>query len=104
LSHSPNTPTPATLPANSVHAREGYIVYGIIVDADTVVNAFRVVFVRYRNGKIDSTDTYTSDWVGTPKTANPITLGCDGRKVVSLGQRRDATTLIAVDLGLLPEE
>jgi acetyl esterase/lipase len=65
-----------------VQARDGYMVYGLVVDADTTqVNAMRVVFVRVDGNKLVPTDTYMSDWLGTRRTDKPLILGADGRRV-----------------------
>ena len=64
-----------------VQARDGYMVYGLVVDADERVNAIRVIFVRADGDKVVPTDTYESDWLGTPRTGKPVTLGVDGRRV-----------------------
>jgi acetyl esterase/lipase len=68
-----------------VQARDGYMVYGLVVDADKQrVNAVRIVFVRVDGDKLVPTDTYTSDWLGTPRTDKPVTLGADGRRVTGI--------------------
>jgi hypothetical protein len=57
------------------------MVYGLVVDADQQVNAVRVIFVRVNGEKLVPTDTYTSEWLGTPKTNKPVTLGAGGRQL-----------------------
>ena len=68
----------------TVQARDGYMVYGLIVDADKYVNALRVVFVRVQGERLVPEDTYMSDWLGTPQTDKPTTLGSNGRRVMGL--------------------
>jgi hypothetical protein len=51
----------------AVVARDGYVVGGLEIDADKVVNGLRIIFVQIGDGeKIDAGDTYTSAWIGKP--------------------------------------
>ena len=67
----------------SVVAKKGYIVGGLVVDAKDDVNAFRVIFVRFKDGRSDPTDSYKSDWIGEP-TGVQTTLDGQGKTVVGI--------------------
>ena len=47
-------------------ARDGYVVGGLLADADDHVHAVRILFLRQRDGKNDPNDAYVSDWIGRP--------------------------------------
>jgi hypothetical protein len=82
---------------NIVLANDGYVVGGLVVDADQSVNGFQIIFMRLRGGKIDSSDTYTSEWCGTPAGNHQQTLTGNGRPVIGIyGQQ--GTNLNAVGL------
>ena len=83
-------------------AREGYVVGGINVDADTDVHAFQVIFMRYKDGKIDTTDQYSSDWIGSPTGNATKQLAGDGKFVVGVASRKKNFFLVA--LGLMVAE
>jgi hypothetical protein len=75
----------------SVTAREGYVVSGLKVDAEKLVNAMQLVFARVDDdGKLDLGDTYTSDWLGTPTGRKVRTIDGKGRPVIGIHGRRAA--------------
>jgi len=76
---------------NSVVARQGYVLGGVQVVADTQVNAMRMIFVRETDGKLDKSDFYMSDWLGTPGEKTPKTLGTGTARVVGICERRQAS-------------
>jgi len=73
-----------------VVAKEGYAVGGIQVVADELVEAVRIVFVRQTADGLDKSDFYYSDWIGTPGSATPRTLGDGATPVVGVCGRRGA--------------
>jgi hypothetical protein len=84
-----------------VTARDGYTLYGVVVDATDKVNAMRLVFARLDGEQIVATDKYESDWIGTPTAnARPITLGCNGKKIAGLDRswRDDQLTGFGLNL------
>ena len=84
----------------TVLAREGYAVGAIRVDADQFVTAVQVVFMRLLpDGRLDKTDSYTSQWIGEPSEKSPQTLGGTGAPVLGVYGRR-AAILDAVGLML----
>lgn len=82
----------------SVVAKEGYAVGGLIVDAQEYVSAVKVVFVRLQaDGRPNPADTYTSDWIGHPTGGPTRTLDAKGAKVIGVHGRR-AAVLDAIGL------
>jgi hypothetical protein len=76
---------------DKVVAREGYVVGGLQVVSDDLVNAVRIIFVREQtDGELDKTDNYLSAWIGDPGDATPKPLG-DGRtRIIGVCGRRGA--------------
>lgn len=72
------------IPLSTVVAKEGYAIGGLIVDADQYVHALKVIFMRDKDGQLDSRDSYESDWLSTPTGREPTKLGGDGRAVLGL--------------------
>jgi hypothetical protein len=80
-------------------ARDGYAVGAIEVDADTVVHAIRVTFMRYRDGKLEPANQYMDGWIGTPTGNATRMLGGDGLRIVGIAGHRNER--IYQSLGLL---
>jgi hypothetical protein len=76
---------------DTVVARDGYVVSGLEIDAEKFVQAVRVVFARRAaDGRLDSGDTYTSPWLGTPTNRPPQTLTAGSLPVIGVHGRRGA--------------
>ncbi len=74
----------------------------IVLTADKYVNALRPVFMKLiDDGQLDPADSYSGQWIGSPKGRPIRTLGGDGRKVIGIYGRR-ALILDAVGLVLTP--
>ena len=87
-----------------VMAKDGYVISGLIVDADTTsVVAVKVIFVAYKDGRSNPIDTYTSQWLGTPDDNDAKTLGGDGAAVMGLEGRRGLNQ-DAIGLIILPTD
>ncbi len=72
-------------PAKAVVARDGYVVGGLEVDADRVVGALRLIFVRLRgDGTPDGSDTYLGNWIGKPSGRAPRKIDADGKLVMGI--------------------
>lgn len=82
-------------------AKDGYVVGGLIVDAGDFVFAVKAVFVRLNPDRsLNSGDTYTSDWIGTPSGGATKTLDAKDAKVIGIHGRG----LAVVDaIGLVTE-
>lgn len=84
--------------AKAVVARNGYAVGGMNVRAPKYVSAIQLVFMRLGpDGRLDPSDSYTSEWLGASSGAPVQTLDGGGRKVVGIKGRR-AAVLDAVGL------
>ena len=69
-------------------AKPGYVVGGLEVSVDNVnIFAYRVVFVAWKDGRVNLTDTYKSDWIGSPALGETKLLGGDGVVVGMFGRR-----------------
>jgi hypothetical protein len=72
-------------------AREGYVVGGLEVDAQSLVHAVRIIYVRQREGgAIATSDSYMSDWLGQRTSQDAKKLGQQGSVVVGIHGRRGA--------------
>jgi hypothetical protein len=77
-------PAPVT-----IMARDGYVGGGMVVDTDdTAIVAFKVIFVRYKDGHMDAADTYQSDWCGTPGDHPTHQLAGNGETVIGVFGRQ----------------
>jgi hypothetical protein len=85
--------------AKNVLAKEGYVVGGLIADFDKVnFFAFRVIFIRRQDGRLDPKDQYTTDWIGTPANKHQQQLAGKGEEIIGIfgrqGMNCDAIGLI----------
>ena len=84
----------------AVVARDGYAMGGIRVDGqgDEFFHAMQIVFMKLRaDGRLDTKDTYNSDWIGTP-TGKTAMLASDGPAVAGVYGRRG---LLLHSIGLI---
>ena len=51
-------------PATVLEAKPGYAIGSIDVRGVSALESMRVVFMRYENGALDPSDTYTGNWIG----------------------------------------
>lgn len=88
--------------AHAIMAKAGYVVGGLIVDTDwTNTVAVRVIFLRYKDGRTDTSVRYESDWIGIPSHKSVKTLAGNGQPVIgTFGQK--GANLDAVGLVLGP--
>lgn len=76
---------------SAVVARVGYAVGALKVDAQRFVNAMQIVFMRRTPaGRLDPSDSYTSDWIGFPTGRPPKTVGAADAIVVGVYGRHGA--------------
>lgn len=81
----------APAPGQTIVARDGYVVTGLEVDAEKFVTAARVVFARQiADGQLDASDTYKSDWIGTPTDKPTQVLGGGTSPLTGIYGRRGA--------------
>ncbi len=81
-----------------VVAKKGYVVGGISVNSSKVqIFGFQVTFVRFKDGRVDPSDSYQSRWVGESSTS-PATVEAKDKIVVGL---HDREAFKVVSLGLI---
>ncbi len=70
--------------------RSGYAVGAIVVKGQTYPEGFKVVFMRIRGTRLNTHDSYESDWIGGDSGGQATTLGGDGRPIVGIFGRSGA--------------
>jgi hypothetical protein len=86
----------------TVVARPGYAVGAINTYAGLMVDAFQVVFMRFKDGQLDPDDSYTTDWLGDSRGGGPGAATGEGKPVVGIHGRTNGRAVFA--LGLLVAE
>jgi len=85
----PPPDSPRGLAYTTIMARDGYVVGGMFVETDnTKIVAFKVIFVHFKGGHVDATDTYQSDWVGTHGDRPTHQLAGNGETVIGVFGRK----------------
>jgi len=91
----PGGPGPS---AESVVAKEGYAVGGLVVAAEQYVHGVRPIFVKLRpDGTLDPADRYEGEWLGDPAGRTPQMIDGKGAKVIGI-HGRGAAVLDAIGL------
>jgi hypothetical protein len=86
-------------PLTPVRGKEGYVVGGLEVDSGEYVNAVRIIFVKRTDQGLDLSDTYESDWLGTPApNREPQKLAGEGEEIIGVAARQG---IILDSVGLL---
>ncbi len=85
-------------PAQSVVAKDGYAVGGLVVEAGGDVGGVQPILMRLRPaGKLDPADRYQGPWLGQPSGKRARTIDGSGAKVIGI-HGRGAAVLDAVGL------
>jgi hypothetical protein len=84
-------------PVSSV-ARPGYAVGAINTRTGLLLDAFQLVFMRFKEGKLDPSDSYTSSWLGDPRGGGAGTATGAGKLVVGLQGRSNGREINALGL------
>jgi S1-C subfamily serine protease len=79
---------PSGAAGQTITAQDGYVVGGLVVDSGVFINGFKVIFIRNKNGKLDPSDTYTSDWAGGSTSGKTKQLAGNGERVIGLCGRK----------------
>lgn len=66
----------------TIKAKEGYAVGGMTVRAGLMVNGLSFTFMRLKEGTLDPTDSYESDWVGDRTGGSETILKGNGTPVI----------------------
>ena len=54
------------------------------MDVGQFVNAVQIVFMRVTtDGQLNSSDSYTSEWIGQPTGGEPTSVGGTGSRVIA---------------------
>jgi hypothetical protein len=80
--HGRNIPTMVR-----VVARPGYAVGAINTRTGLLLDAFQLVFMKLKNGRLDPDDSYTSNWLGDPRGGGSGSASSDGRPVIGIHGR-----------------
>lgn len=83
-----------------VKAKDGYVVAGIIVKYGLLLDGMAVSFVRVRDGKVDPSDTYVSEWIGGFGGGARTRLGLEGRRVIGIIGNANETHCTGIGLVL----
>jgi hypothetical protein len=86
----------------TVVARPGYAVGAINTHSGMMVDAFQVVFMRFKDGQLDPGDSYTTDWLGDSRGGGPGSATGEGKLVVGIHGRTNGRVIFG--LGLLVAE
>lgn len=84
----------------SVKAKPGYAIGGITAKAALSVHGFKITFMKVnKDGTLDPTDTYDSDWIGGVGGGKETVLGGDGTRIIGIVGKKDKND--CTGLGLL---
>ena len=70
--------------AITVKAKDGYAVGGVTIRSGLLVNGLSVTFMRIKDGKLDPTDSYESQWIGDKTGGSETSLQGDGTPVIGV--------------------
>jgi hypothetical protein len=82
----------------SVVARPGYAVGAINTRTGLLLDALQLVFMRFKDGKLDPSDSYSSSWLGDPRGGGAGTASGAGKLVVGLHGRSNGREINAIGL------
>lgn len=89
-------------PEMTVVARPGYAIGAISTRTGLTVDAFQVEFMRFKDGRLDPDDSYTTNWLGDPRGGSPRDASGEGRLVVGIHGRSNGREINM--LGLVTAE
>jgi hypothetical protein len=84
------TRDPVPQPWQVILAREGYALGALQVDGTKYVNAVRLAFMRLEDDRLNTKDSYATDWIGSPTTGTTKKLISTGARVLGLHGKRAA--------------
>ncbi len=88
--------------STTVLARPGYAVGALKTQKGLLLDAFQVVFMKFKNGHLDPDKFYISDWLGDPRGGGPGIATGAGHLVVGVHGRSNGREINA--LGILVAE
>ncbi len=89
-------------PSATVVARPGYAVGAINTHTGLLLDAFQIVFMRFKDGQLESNESYTTDWLGDSRGGSPGAATGEGKLIVGVHGRTNGRTINS--LGLLVAE
>ena len=81
-----------------VKAKAGYAVGGMTIRAGSLVNGLSLIFMRVKDGKLDPTDSYESEWIGDTTGGSEKTVQGDGAPVIGVSGRMNEIDLEKFEL------
>ena len=85
-----------------VVARPGYAVGAINTRTGLLLDAFQLVFMKLKNGRLDPDDSYMTNWLGDPRGGGPRDALGAGKLVIGIHGRSNGREING--LGLLVVE
>jgi S1-C subfamily serine protease len=87
----------ATGPTVTLKAKDGYAVGALSAKTGFAVDGLSLTFMKLKDGRLDTTDAYESEWAGgSPKELVPVKLTFGTAPAVGLIGRADDKNLIAI--------
>jgi hypothetical protein len=68
----------------TVVAKPGYAVGGVNTRTGLLLDAFQLVFMKFKNGRLDTKDSYASAWLGNPRGGNLKNVSGGGKIVAGI--------------------
>jgi hypothetical protein len=87
-----------------VLAKPGYAVGEVTIRGAIWIDGLSIRFMKVVDGKLDTKDSYESDYVGGKGNSQPVKLGGKGAPVIGLIGRSNFVTKDVIALGLLSKE
>jgi hypothetical protein len=81
-----------------VRAKPGYAVGGLKMRSGLNIDGMSVRFMRIKDGWLDPSDAYITEWLGNRFGGSEASIGSDGGPVVGLFGNEDADHIIALGL------
>jgi S1-C subfamily serine protease len=79
-------------------ARQGYAVAAIKVRSGAALEGLALTYMRVGSPRLDSSDSYESEWAGAKDGSAPVKLGGDGKTVVGLLGKETQSSISGVGL------
>jgi hypothetical protein len=89
-------------PSVTVVAKPGYAIGAINAHTGLLLDAFQIVFAKFKNGRFETRDNYRSEWFGDSSGGSPKSASGEGRPIIGIHGRSNGRQINA--LGLLVAE
>jgi hypothetical protein len=81
-----------------VRAKPGYAVSGLKLRTGLNINGMSVMFMRIKDGALDPSDAYMTEWIGDKFGGNEASLSSEGMPIIGLLGNEDAQHIMALGL------